>query len=71
MNFPDKVTCYSDSILSRFPRILSIVQKRSISVSALYRKAQPLNIASFMEILDSLYAMQKIEIKKGVVSYVV
>lgn len=71
MNFPDKVICYADSILPRFLRILSIVQKRSTSVSSLYREIQPLNIADFMEVLDCLYAMRKIEIKGGNVLYVV
>lgn len=30
-----------------------------------------MNVADFMEVLDCLYAMRKIEIKKGMVSYVV
>lgn len=70
MNFPDKVTCYSDSILAAFPKILSILQKKSLPVFALYKKAGIMNIADFMEVLDCLYAMKKIEIKEGVVSYV-
>jgi hypothetical protein len=70
MNFPDKVTCYSDSILATFPKILSIVQKKSLSAFLLYQRIQPMNIADFMEALDCLYAMRKIEIKEGMVSYV-
>lgn len=70
MNFPDKVTCYSDSILAIFPKILSQIQKRSISAFSLYQRLQPVNIADFMEALDCLYAMHKIEIKEGMVSYV-
>lgn len=70
MNFPDKVTCYSDSILVTFPKILSVLQKKSLPVFTLYKKAGIMNIADFMEALDCLYAMNKIEIKEGFVSYV-
>lgn len=71
MNFPDKVTCYGDSILAAFPIVLSALQKRSLSVSELYKKVGKMNVADFMEVLDCLYAMGKIEMKKGMVSYVV
>lgn len=70
MNFPDKVTCYCDSILSTFPKILRLLQKNSLSVFSLYQKIQPMNISDYMEVLDCLYAMGKIELKEGVVSYV-
>lgn len=70
MNFPDKVTCYSDSILAILPRILSFVQKKSLPVFILYKKVGIMNITDFIEALDCLYAMKKIEIKEGVVSYV-
>lgn len=70
MNFPDKVTCYSDSILAAFPKVLTVLQKKSLPVFVLYKKVGTMNIADFMEILDCLYAMKKIEIKEGVVSYV-
>lgn len=70
MNFPDKVTCYSDSILAAFPKVLSVLQKKNLPVFVLYKKVGTMNIVDFMEVLDCLYAMKKIEIKEGVVSYV-
>lgn len=70
MNFPDKVTCYSDSILAAFPKVLSVLQKKNLPVFVLYKKVETMNIVDFMEVLDCLYAMKKIEIKEGVVSYV-
>ena len=52
MNFPDKVTCYSDSILAAFPKVLSVLQKKNLPVFVLYKKVGTMNIVDFMEVLD-------------------
>ena len=74
MKLPNKVITYKESLLSKFPIILSIVKEQEIAVDLLYRKVKSKvdDIGEFMEIMDCLFALGKIEldVKKGVIRYV-
>ena len=74
MKLLNKVITYKESILAKFPIILSIVKDQEIAVDLLYKKVKSKvdDIGEFMEIMDCLYALGKIEldVKKGVIRYV-
>ena len=64
MKFPSKVTSYQESILSKFSIVLSYLEKENIKPSLLYKKIKNKgsDTGEFVEILDCLYALGKIEI---------
>lgn len=63
MRLPNKVISYNGSIISKFPVILTTLQERDYSVIELYEKIKAsLDIEDFIDALDSLYALGKIEI---------
>ena len=64
MKFPSKVTSYQESILSKFSIVLSYLEKENIKPSLLYKKIKNKvsDPGEFVEILDCLYALGKIEI---------
>lgn len=74
MLFPNKLCSYNDSILSKFPSVLKVVKKEPISVLDLYHEVIGyMNGANeFIDILDCLYALQKIKYddENGVLVYV-
>lgn len=73
MKFPSKVTSYKESTIAKFPIILSLLEKKDMTPSELYKKVKKnkiQNITEFVEILDCLYAMNKIELKEQVLHYV-
>lgn len=63
MLLPNKIFTYNESILSKFPFVLKELSNSPQSVITLYMKIQPLisDVGEYIEILDSLYALQKIE----------
>lgn len=75
MLLPNKLFSYEESILSRFPLVLSLLQEKPMRVSELYKKLNDYveSVNDFIEILDCLYALGKIELngEEGVLKYVV
>ena len=75
MQLPNKLYSYSDSILSKFPIVLKTLQKGDIQVLSLFTSNQEKfeSVNDFIETLDTLYALQKIEYndEKGVIHLVV
>jgi hypothetical protein len=72
MKFPSKVTSYKESTIAKFPVVLNYLEKKDMMPSELYRKVENKvsGIQEFMQILDSLYALNKIELVGGVLHYV-
>ncbi len=74
MRFPSKVTPYSDSILAKFPIILSALEKEDLTPNALYTKVKTKisDIGELVEIIDCLFALGKVVIleEEGVLHYV-
>lgn len=72
MKFPSKVTSYKESTIAIFPIVLSHLEKKDMTPSELYKKVKNKvsGIQEFMEILDSLYALNKIELVGEVLHYV-
>lgn len=74
MKLPNKVTSYSESVLSKFPVVLSLLSNNDLSPSTLYYLLQNTfsGISEFIEILDCLFALKVIELNeaKGVLHYV-
>ena len=63
MNLPGKSVMYSKSIFPLFPKILGELQKEDLSVNELYKKLRSEHdFEIFMNALDCLYALGKIEI---------
>jgi hypothetical protein len=63
MRLPNKINNYNDSILSRLPIVLSLLKKENMSASSLYEatKKNMEDVGGFLEVLDCLYALGKIE----------
>lgn len=63
MLLPNKLFSYNESIISKFPIILQILKKSPCSVSELYKRIQRnvTGVNEYMEILDCLYALNKID----------
>ena len=73
MKMPSKVTPYKESIIAKFPVILTILEKEDLSPTELYgkvRKSKIKDITEFVEVMECLYAMNKIELRKEVLHYV-
>lgn len=72
MKFPSKVTSYKESSLALFPVILKYLEKKDMTPAELYKKTKGKiqGIQEFLEILDCLYALNKIELERGVLHYV-
>jgi hypothetical protein len=62
MQLPNKLFSYNESILSKFPIILKILEKEPLTVGSLYVKIekQVSSINEYIEILDALFALNKI-----------
>lgn len=72
MKFPSKVTTYKESTISLFPVMLAYLEKGDMMPSDLYKKMKNKvsGIQEFLEILDNLYALKKIELVGEVLHYV-
>ena len=70
---PSKITSYSESSISKFPFILAILREEEKTPVELYKKARRkhISISEFMEVIDSLYALGKIDLnEEGKLFYV-
>ena len=73
MKMPNKVTPYKESSIAKFPVILAFLEKEDMTPSELFsrvKKDKIQNIDEFVEIIDCLYSMHKIEIDGEVLRYV-
>ena len=72
MKFPSKVTPYKESIIAKFPMVLEKLEKKDMAPGELYKsvKNKVADIKEFMDIMDCLYALNKIELHVEVVRYV-
>lgn len=72
MRFPSKVTSYKDSSIALFPVILGHLEKKAMTPSELYKKVKGKTngLTEYMEILDCLYLLNRIELEGGVLHYV-
>ena len=64
---------YKESSIAKFPVILAFLEKEDMTPSELFsrvKKDKIQNIDEFVEIIDCLYAMHKIEIDGEVLRYV-
>lgn len=75
MLLPNKLFSFDESILSKFPMVLTTLQASPMSVSNLYLKVKNriVSVNDYIEILDCLFALGKINYddKEGVLKYVV
>lgn len=73
MKLPSKITSYSESSISKFPFILKALREGEKTPLELYLKAKKehIQIAEFMEVLDGLYALRRIDLnEEGKLYYV-
>lgn len=74
MKLPSKIVTYNESLLPKMAVILSVLNRQEIPANLLYKKVRSKvnDIGEFLEAMDCLYALGKIEIdtQKGVIRYV-
>ena len=74
MLLPNKLITYRESVISKFPFVLQELQEGTSSASDLYKamSGRITGISEFMDILDCLFALNKIEfdVEEGVLRYV-
>lgn len=67
MRLPNKVTCYKESIIAKFPLVLNLLLVKEYSVTELFNlvhsKVEDIN--ELVDILDSLFALGKININQN------
>lgn len=66
MRLPNKVNSFNESIISKFPAVLNVLEQGDLSASTLYAAVNKKmdNVGDFIEILDCLYALGQIEYNK-------
>lgn len=72
MKLPNKFITYKESIISKFPLVLEELKDCDLSISDLYKKIRKNidGVQEYLDILDCLYALNKITLIEGVVHYV-
>ena len=63
MRLPSKITSYGESVISKFPPVLSVLQGADTGVFALYEATMKhfSGIEEFMDTLDCLFALQRVK----------
>lgn len=66
MRLPSKITSYEDSLLNKFPLLMKNIEKGGISIYELYEITKKYfdDVEQFIDALDYLYALNKIELDK-------
>lgn len=71
MRFPNKVTNYKKSVLSKFSIILNLLSEKDYTVSVLFDSVnKEMTVTEYIDALDCLYALGTINFSKGVLHYV-
>jgi len=67
MRLPSKIFSFEESVLSKFPIILNALQQGGLSPIELYilTKSKTEDLGEFLETLDCLYALGKINYDEG------
>ena len=63
MKLPNKIFSFNESVISKFPVILNVLKRNPLSAMDLYLsvKDKTEDLGEFIEILDCLYTLGKIE----------
>ena len=71
MRLPSKITSYGESVISKFPPVLSVLQDADTGVLALY-DATTKHFSSIEDFMDCLFALQRIryDAEREVLCYV-
>ncbi len=71
MKLPSKVTSYKESIIARFPIILTKIKERDFAVSTLYDVLKDkITLDDYVDVLDCLYVLGQITLRKEIIHYV-
>lgn len=74
MLLPNKIVSFSESVIPHFSIILNVLKQKDMTAKSLYEAVKPKvnDVGEFLEVLDSLYALGKINFneEQGVLSYV-
>ena len=71
MRFPNKVTNYKKSVLSKLPIILDLLSQKDYTVSVLFDAvSKDMTVTEYIDALDCLFALGTINHSKGVLHYV-
>ena len=71
MKFPNKVTSYKDSTLSKFPIVLGKIKIKDYPVSILYKELEDkITLQDFIDVLDCLFVLNQITLRKEIIHYV-
>ena len=74
MKLPSKITSYKESVLSKFPPILLVLQTADLSMVSLYEATETYfsNKEEFIDTLDCLYALHRViyDTEREVLHYV-
>lgn len=72
MRYPSKVTTYKESSIAVFPIVLGYLEAQDLTPSELFKKVRNKvsGIQEFSDILDCLYALNKIELVGEDIHYV-
>ena len=67
MRLPSRVTPYKNSMFAKFPKVLSLLKERDMYPQELYRlvKGKNFDVAEFIEVMDCLYILGRVELLKG------
>lgn len=75
MLLPNKLFNYKESILPKLPMVMKVLKKEPLGVQELYKRIEKelSGVNEYIDILDCLYALQKIEYddNEGVLRYVI
>ena len=69
MKLPNKFITYKESVISKFPLVLEELKTCDLSVLELYKKIRNRidGVTELLDILDCLYALNKIELIEEVI----
>ena len=62
MRLPNKIFSFNESVLSKFPLLLSTISETPVSIRQMYQQVanKVEDVSEFLEVLDCLYALGKI-----------
>lgn len=74
MKLPSKITSYRESVISKFPPILSVLQNADTGILTLYESTMKYfsSIEEYLDTLDCLFALHKVryDAEREVLCYV-
>ena len=70
MKFPNKVTPFNQSVLSKFVPIIQILQEKDYTVYTLYNSLKvKMTVNEYIDALDCLYALGVVTLNKGGITF--